>query len=949
MKISLGAAITGLMACFLVCGQNHQVEVCDTGDGSDCHMVDSSVMGGVRYEDYKVTNPAAVQFDPAQRLKELAALGPSITDTLCAAPPVFTTPAPTITFDEDNVQAQIYYRPAPLSGSDGVALEFMDVEVSNFTASNGYTSPSFGFRMVRQLSSAGSEATTYQIQIQPGNPGVYNVVGLEGGGSGVGFAIDTVAQTASFFGVSPSSDLLRQAVFGIFVNAQSVLKSATFTVTMPAPAGVSLWTSSELISLAGQEQSWILGAANDTVPLGPPFTCSPFAQYGTCAGTSEMTAFANMVLAQGGEYLGLQTSESFNILVNNLRSWATANAPLVDPSYVETGYGSLAQNMVAMASPILMLWPTLREDPALSASDEQTIENWIVNKLLPAPQFPDFFPSDLGYFADADLMANAIRRSDNTTFAFGVQRFYGALLQMRADGSFPLAARLSACSAVYTNADILHLMAIAEMAATQGYDLYTMNVNGKTLETAIEFLLNAYQNPALLYQYSMAGGGTCFEGNPGDPPDFTIVFAPGSQADLAWAEPYMARFPFSTTTARLQNVLGSNISASPFPLTYEYTGLNASCGFRKWYAFQPVNGAKVAIVSGNGQTVAANQRTPAPLMVLVTDNSGRALAGTLVSFAVVQGSANVAAPAQILTDANGMASASVTMGPASGPVTVTAKALGVAATFSMTVPGPAIFAGGIGGSAGSIPTVTTISPGGLFSIFGQNFVPANTGRGVNSDEIVNGILPTTLLGVCVSVGGLSAPLLAVYPGQINAIAPAFVPLKGEQPTTLELIVTTACGTPAAAESMPQIVTVAAASPEFFYFAHNANGQNPVAAVNSATGSYVGPTELGPGFGPAHPGDLVTIYASGFGSTTPRITPGAIASSAARVTSTVTVTLNSVALDASDVLYAGAAPGEVISQLNIRIPSGTPAGNQPLQIQVGGITSPLGAFLAITAP
>jgi hypothetical protein len=29
----------------------------------------------VRYDDYKVTNPAAVQFDPAQRLSELAALG----------------------------------------------------------------------------------------------------------------------------------------------------------------------------------------------------------------------------------------------------------------------------------------------------------------------------------------------------------------------------------------------------------------------------------------------------------------------------------------------------------------------------------------------------------------------------------------------------------------------------------------------------------------------------------------------------------------------------------------------------------------------------------------------------------------------------------------------------------------------------------------------------------
>jgi uncharacterized protein (TIGR03437 family) len=92
--------------------------------------------------------------------------------------------------------------------------------------------------------------------------------------------------------------------------------------------------------------------------------------------------------------------------------------------------------------------------------------------------------------------------------------------------------------------------------------------------------------------------------------------------------------------------------------------------------------------------------------------------------------------------------------------------------------------------------------------------------------------------------------------------------------------------------------------------------------------------------------VVTIYASGFGPTKPPVAPGAVASGMAQVTGPVTVTLGSVILAASDVLYAGAAPGEPISQLNIRIPSGISAGNQPVQIQIGGSTSPPGAFLAI---
>jgi uncharacterized protein (TIGR03437 family) len=539
-------------------------------------------------------------------------------------------------------------------------------------------------------------------------------------------------------------------------------------------------------------------------------------------------------------------------------------------------------------------------------------------------------------------MADAISRSDDLGFAQGIAQFYGALLQMRADGSFPLSAQLSACSSVYSNASLLHLVSIAEMAATQGYDLYSMKVDGKTLDTAINFMLDAFANPALLYQYSKAGEGVCFEGQPGDPPDFSDYSHPNS--NLTWMEPYIARFPLSTTAARLRKIIGSNISAPPFPLMHTYTGLNATCAFRKSSEFQPVNGAKIATVSGDGQTVPANQPAPAPLVVRVTDNSGKALSGAQVSFAVVQGSANVAAPAQILTDAAGIASASVTMGPASGPVTVTATALGVPATFSLVIPGPVISSGGIQGFGGSVPAITTISPGALFRIHGQNFVTADSGRRSNSDEIVNGVLPTTLLGVCVSVGGLTAPILGMYPEKLDVVAPAVAPSS-----TVAVIVTTRCGTSDAIQSMPQIATVAAASPEFLYFSHNANGLNPVRAVNSANGNHVGPADLGPDFAPAQPGDVVQIYATGLGPTDPPLMPGVIPSTRAQVTSTLTVTLGSVILDANDVLYAGTVPDKITSQIDIRIPSGIPAGNQPLQIQIGGIAAPPGAFLAIAAP
>ncbi len=959
------------LAAFVACGGAlaqtvHVVELCDwTG----CEWADSAVMGGVRFEDYKVTNPSAVQFDPVQRLNELAALGPTIADALAQAPPTFTTPAPTITFDPTSVVAQIYW--VPVGPADNAPAEFMDVQFSNFMASNGYTSPQFGFRMLRTILASGAEASFYNIQLQAGNPGLTNIPGLPSG-AGAGFQIDTVGQTATVIGTVPSSELLSGAVLGVILNAQAILSAAKFTVTVPAPAGHTLWTPSELISLAGQEQPWIETAASTAVGLPPPYSCvtvnsSAGNGYMTCNGMTEINAYSNMLLAWGGEYLGLRTQRSYNVLISNLRAWAAAQVPTIDPTYLANNPGITVGVNVAepISKPLTMLWPTLRADPQLSPTDQQNIDNWLENWLLPpnprTPSTPqrDYYPNDLGYFADSILMADAIRRSDSATFAVGVQRFYGALLQIRSDGSFPLASALSACSAIYSNADLLHLVSIAEMAATQGYDLYSMNIGGKSLETAIEFMLDAYQNPDLLAQYSKAGMGICYEGSPGDPPDFSEYSDPGGA--LSWMEPYLARFPFSTTATRLNAILGTNVYAAPFPLMYSYSGLNTTGAFRKWYEFQPVNGANVSIVSGNAQTVGANQRAPAPLKVQVTDNTGKPLTGTLVSFAVVQGSANVAAPAQLLTDANGMAGASITMGPASGPVTVTAKALGSAATFVLTIPGPETLTGGVVGVGASVPAVTAISPGALFSIYGQNFVPANSGGTVTPSQLANGALPTNLFGVCVTVAGQNAPLLGVYPTQINAVAPQNLTsstTSGNPPNvtpyagligSTEVVVITGCGTSSPSQSMPQMVPVQTAAPEFLYFAHNASGQNPVAAVDALTGAYVGPTSLGGIFRPAQPGELVSIFASGFGPTNPMITAGTFAGGAAPTTNPVTVTLGSVTLDASDVLYAGAAPGELISQLNIRIPAGTPAGNLPLQIQVAGLSSPVGAYLAVGEP
>ena len=250
--------------------------------------------------------------------------------------------------------------------------------------------------------------------------------------------------------------------------------------------------------------------------------------------------------------------------------------------------------------------------------------------------------------------------------------------------------------------------------------------------------------------------------------------------------------------------------------------------------------------------------------------------------------------------------------------------------------------GGVAGVGGSVPPLTAFSPRALFSIYGEGFLPPGaTGRRVSVQEYVNGGLPTVLLDVCVDVGGQRAPILDVFPTQINA---QFPDVSG---TSAEIRVLTNCGSANEATSGALAVPVVPASPEFLYFRANADGRDPVVLVNASTGTLVGPTNiLGGAMSPARPGDILTAYGTGFGALLPPMQPGQIPTAMRPTAGPVSVTIGSLVLAASDILYAGAAPGQIIDQLNFRLPYGIPAGNQPIVLTVAGVASPPEAYIAV---
>ncbi len=264
--------------------------------------------------------------------------------------------------------------------------------------------------------------------------------------------------------------------------------------------------------------------------------------------------------------------------------------------------------------------------------------------------------------------------------------------------------------------------------------------------------------------------------------------------------------------------------------------------------------------------------------------------------------------------------------------------------YDPTNPPPFLSAGGVVGAGGSLPAVAAASPNGLESLFGTNFVAASAQHTLQATDLVNGKIPTTLAGVCVSLGGTPAAMFGVYPNQLNVQVPALPP----GPVTVQ--VTMNCGKSNAVTSNYGGVVMQSASPEFFSFLPDPiAGKNSITAINALTYALVGPAGLLPGatLTPAKSGEIVEAYGTGWGATNPTIGLGVIPGGAVPLALPYSVTFGGVTVPSSSIIYAGASPCCAgLYQLDFTVPAGTSNGNQPLVINVGGVASPPQAYIAV---
>jgi uncharacterized protein (TIGR03437 family) len=238
---------------------------------------------------------------------------------------------------------------------------------------------------------------------------------------------------------------------------------------------------------------------------------------------------------------------------------------------------------------------------------------------------------------------------------------------------------------------------------------------------------------------------------------------------------------------------------------------------------------------------------------------------------------------------------------------------------AQTVPVIALVANAEGESA-------TIAPNTWVEVKGSNLAPAGDTRVWQGSDFVNNQMPAQLDSVSATVNGKNAYIYYISPTQVNILTP---PDAMSGPVQVQ-VSNNGNGTTYTAQAQ-------LTSPSFFVF----NG-GPYAAATHLDGSYLGPTTLYPKLTtPAKPGEIIVLYANGFGATSVPVVRGSVAQSGA-LSPLPAIQIGGLA---ASVQFAGLiSPG--LYQFNVLVPATLADGDQPISATYNGSATQAGTLIAI---
>ena len=399
-------------------------------------------------------------------------------------------------------------------------------------------------------------------------------------------------------------------------------------------------------------------------------------------------------------------------------------------------------------------------------------------------------------------------------------------------------------------------------------------VNGSQFQGGpIEY--SASHNPPFPVQVTAATPGTITitggnqqSGNPGQTLTTALTAKVGdisgnalSGQQVTWtvSPAGAASLTSTTTTSDINGLVSTNVTLSSgavgqIQITVALASNNKISAVFTETANAQVSG--IQKISGDNQTVVVSTVSQ-PLVVQVNGTNSLPLPNVAVQFSIAGGGA-LSAPSAT-TGANGQAQVTVTAGASAGTVTVTASVGGQSASFVLTVtpPAPPLTAASFVSAAGFYATDANhspLSPCAIAAIIAPGVAPGV--QGIIAPETF-GLLPYQVANVSVTVSGSPAPIYSVSnvsgQQQVNFQVPCSVTPGPSVPVavTVNGLTTTVS------------VVVRSAGPGIFETTMSDGTRQAV--LIRPDGSFVDSQS-----NPARPGDLITMFVTGIGPTSPPV-------------------------------------------------------------------------------
>ena len=273
--------------------------------------------------------------------------------------------------------------------------------------------------------------------------------------------------------------------------------------------------------------------------------------------------------------------------------------------------------------------------------------------------------------------------------------------------------------------------------------------------------------------------------------------------------------------------------------------------------------------------------------------------------------------------------AGLSPGTYSGTVTFTSQQASpqiLPVSLVVMPPGPTLPSVAVFNAASYAPSA--VAPGENVDVYGSSFGPNTVAAAVRDAQ---GRLPTSLAGVTVTFDNVAAPLVYTGKGVVSAMVPFEV--TGKQLTVMQV-------TYQGVKSLSYVLPVLDAVPGLYTADGSGGGQG---AILNQDNSYNSSTI------PANPGDVVQLFGTGAGQTSPAGSDG----NSAQAPYPKPLLAASVTIDGlqADVVYAATAPGEPegVFQVNVRVPAGVTRGvGVPVVVTWGTKRTQPGVTLAISA-